>query len=229
MSNRIAVTIAIAACIAVGLTWFAARRTTTTPQQLIAAPAPPLDRNSSPSEQATSTANSAMPASFTTTTQTAISNPQCVAGERLITVPTSSEFTVDKTAFCTKLGVGPTFISPDAKWTAAIESIPGTDLEGRLYFQLPYGPGLWEADHDLFILFTNRLTGEQKELGIARAVLQGDVISFAEGQERMESGIAAWSADGKQLWGWATFSTNADAGVGDFSAQLPRRRFLRLI
>jgi len=226
MLKRIVAAVAIPALILAGLIWLLAKPTTTTPPQLTAAPL--VVRNSSTSEQATSTADSTIPASFTTTTQTASSNPQCAEGERLITIPTSPEFTVDETPFCSKLGVGPTFASPDAKWTAAIESIPGTDIQGRLSYQLLYGPGLWEADHNLFILFTNRSTGDQREFGIARAVLQGDVMPFAEGQERVESGIAAWSRDGKQLWGWATFSTNADAGVGDSSAQPLQAAFFEI-
>jgi hypothetical protein len=201
------------------LIFIVATRPTQPSTQLSAAPTPPPTANNIRSGQDTSTASNAMsPASFPTTPHTAPSNPQCAEGQRLITIPTSSEFTVDETAFCTKLNVGPTFASPNGKWTAAIESIPGTDIEGRLQYQLPAGPRLWEADHNLFILFTNRLTGEQKEFGIAPAILQGDVVSIAEGQERMESDLADWSSDGKDLWGWATFSTNANPGAGDVSA-----------
>ncbi len=123
-----------------------------------------------------------MPDSFIPTTQTASSHVQCSEGERIITIPTSSKFTVDQTEpFCSKLNFGSTFVSPDGKWTAAIESIPGTDIEGQLYYRLPAGPGLWEADHNLFMVFSNLSTGEHKEFGIARVVLRCKL--FTEGQQ----------------------------------------------
>ena len=218
MSKLVIAAVAIPVLIAAGLILLVAKHTPTTRSQLTAVPAPPLVRNSTPSEQSTSAPNKAMPASFTTTTQTASSNPQCAEGEELMTIPTSTVFAPyqdDAEPFCFKSTIGPVFKSPDGRWTAAMES--GTRPDGTpIYYHFVYKQfadeqiGISDLSNNVFIVLTNLATGEQKKISIASLVEQSAIVSVAptmlsEAGFDMYSSIIKWSSDGKELWGGVYF------------------------
>src|SRR5437773_2609308 len=142
--------------------------------------------NSSYRQQTSTAISSGTPASYSTTTQTASSKPQCAERDELIMVPTSTVFTVpadQEGPFCFRPVVGAGLASSDGKWTAAIES----DAKGPIiygfaaspeYKNAGEGPELYDADRNVFILLTNLITGEKKGVSLVRVAPQQVIASL---------------------------------------------------
>jgi hypothetical protein len=143
-------------------------------------------------------------ATLSSTSEQETSSQKCVAGEKLITGPTSPEFIIepkDQKSFCFKPIFGKPLVSPDGKWTAVMES----DAKGPIFYDFKQGPSVYDKDSNVFILFTNLITGEQKEVSVVSVTPQKPIAliksGYVGGQFSTASGITKWSSDGKNLWG----------------------------
>ena len=142
-----------------------------------------------------------------------VSSEQCAERGELFTVPTSTVFEPypgHEGPSCFS-PIGPVFTSPDGQWTAVMEGAPPS-----MYYHFIYGDFKDKSIriHDLagnvFILFTNAVTGEKKRISIASVVAPSAIASVGstvldEADFDMTLSLIKWSSDGMTLWGGVWF------------------------
>ncbi len=175
---------------------------------------------------ATSTEES-VSASSSETAQRPASFVQCKEDERLIWVPTSTEFTAtENKQICLKAIVGTVMVSPDGKWSAALES----DAKGPIWYEFVQGPIIFDGEANVFVLVANLSNGEKREVSIVSLAPQKIVAGLkekkAKGQFTMFSRLVGWSSDGSKLRGEIKFRSSADPalffGQASFEIDAPK-------
>lgn len=135
------------------------------------------------------------------------SSKLCSIGERLVSVPTSTQLVVDQPAvLCFKPVIGSTLGSPNGEWSVAMES----NGKGPVWYTFPdadHGPSIYDSKANVFILLTDLKTGQKSEIGIPSVTPQAAILSIKSQfkgkpvQFYTISEITEWSADGGKVWG----------------------------